>query len=287
MTETVFGPYDQESLDLQYDMRRRCADDLWRLDDGKETGNAIAAALPCRLDTPFGDKPGERLDIFPAGRPGAPIHMFIHGGYWRSFDKDMFRYIAKPFVATGVTLILNNYDLCPHVTMDEVVRQNRAAIPWIHAHAADFDSDPGKITVSGHSAGGHLTAMLMATDWTEHGLPRDVIRAGCAISGLFDLEPLRRSYLNEDLRMDAATTRRNSPQHHLPDRSNELIIAVGGGETDEFKRQSREFADVWLGKGLPGLYTEILDCNHVVLAGELGKADSPLTQAIFRQIGVA
>ena len=98
MTETVYGPYDQDSLDLQYDMRRRCADDLWRFDDGKETGNAIAAALRGRLDVPFGDKPGERLDIFPAGRPGAPIHMFIHGGYWRSFDKDMFRYIAKPFV---------------------------------------------------------------------------------------------------------------------------------------------------------------------------------------------
>ena len=216
MTGTVYGPYDQEALDLQYDMRRRCAGDLWRFDAGRERGEALAATMDCRLDVPFGERPGEKLDIFPAPGPAAPIHLFVHGGYWRSFDKEFFRYIAEPFVAAGVTLILNNYDLCPSVTMDEVVRQNRAAIPWIHAHAGEFDSDGNNITVSGHSAGGHLTTMLMCTDWTAHGLPRDVIKGGCAISGLFDLEPLRRSYLNADLRMDEATARRNSPCTTFP-----------------------------------------------------------------------
>ena len=287
MGDLVYGEYDQESLDLQYDMRRRIPDHMDWFNRLKVDSERMVAELDCAIDVPFGPTQGQKLDIF-KGQPGGPVHMFIHGGYWRAFDKDMFRYIAEPFVAKGVTLVLNNYDLCPHVTMDEILRQNRAAIAWLYANIAGYGGDPGQITVSGHSAGGHLTAMLCSTQWAPFDCPQDVIRAGCAISGLMDLEPLRRAYLNADLHMDEATAKRNSPVHCLPESAPPQIIAVGGGETDEFLRQSRDYAQMWRAKGLPdGRYLPIKDVHHVAVSAELQDAQSPLTQAIFEQIGVA
>ena len=127
--------------------------------------------------------------------------------------------------------------------------------------------------------------MLLATDWARYGLPPAPIRNACALSGLFDLEPLRRSYLNADLRMDEETTRRNSPIHHLPDTAPELIVAVGGGETDEFRRQSRSFTDAWLDRGLPGEYLEVLDLDHVNVSAEYQRLASPLTPRDLRADG--
>ena len=238
MADIVYGGYDQEELDLEYDMRRRCphfAETFAAMD----VHNArVVANFECQLDVAFGDKPGEKLDLWP-GRGGSPILLFIHGGYWRAFDKEMFRFVAERFVEAGAAVVLNNYDLCPNVTMDEITRQNRAALAWIYKNAAPFGGDAGRIHVTGHSAGGHLTAMLMATEWEEYGLPFDVVNGAVPVSGLFDLEPLRLAYLNDDLRMDEAMTRRNSPIHHLPKWMPPTTVAVGGGETDEFRRQSR------------------------------------------------
>ena len=283
MGELVYGSYDQESLDLQYDMRRRCPHFVETFAKLEVDSARTVERFECRLDVPFGESELERLDIWPGGG-GAPILLFIHGGYWRSFDKAAFRFVAERFVEAGACVVLNNYDLCPHVTMDTLVEQNRQALAWIWNHAAEIGGDPERIHVTGHSAGGHLTAIVLVTDWARYGLPSAPIRNACALSGLFDLEPLRRSYLNADLRMDEETAHRNSPIHLIPDSAPELIVAVGGGETDEFRRQSRSFADAWRARGLEGEYLEVLDLDHVHVSAQYQRLDSPLTRALFEQM---
>lgn len=286
MAGTVYGGYSQEELDLEYDMRRRCPHfaETFAAMEGHNT--RTVERFECQIDVPFGTSAGEKLDIWP-GRGGSPILLFIHGGYWRAFDKKMFRFIAERFVEAGAAVVLNNYDLCPNVTMDEITRQNRAALAWIWKNASSFGGDPGRIHVTGHSAGGHLTAMLMATDWSEWGLPFDVVNGAVPLSGLFDLEPLRRSYLNADLRMDEAETQRNSPIHHIPDHMPPTVVAVGGGETDEFRRQSRIYADACRAKGFPVSYLEVGDFDHVNVAGDYRNRLSPLTSVLFAQMGLS
>ena len=285
MSEIVYGNYTQEELDLEYDMRRRCphfAETFAAMDvHNKRT----IANYESRIDVPFGESAGEKLDIWP-GRGGSPILLFIHGGYWRAFDKDMFSFVAERFVEAGACVVLNNYDLCPDVTMDEITRQNRAALAWIYKNAGAFGGDPGRIHVTGHSAGGHLTGMLMATQWSEWGLPFDVVNGAVPVSGLFDLEPLRRSYLNADLRMDEEETRRNSPIHHIPKWMPPTVVAVGGGETDEFRRQSRIYTDACRAAGFEVSYLEVGNHDHVNTAGEYRNRLSPLTAVLFAQMGL-
>ena len=283
MGKPVYRGYDQKSLDLEYDMRLRCPHFAETFAGLEMESARVVERFECRLDVPFGESALERLDFWPGGG-GAPILLFIHGGYWRAFDKSVFRFVAERFVEAGACVVLNNYDLCPHVTMDVITEQNRQALAWIWNHAAEIGGDPDRIHVTGHSAGGHLTAMLLATEWTRYGLPPSPIRGACALSGLFDLEPLRRSYLNADLRMDEETARRNSPIHNIGDSAPELIVAVGGGESDEFRRQSRSFADAWKARGLEGSYLEVLDLDHVNVSAEYQRLDSPLTRALFKQM---
>lgn len=285
MADVVYGQYSQEELDLEYDMRRRCphfAETFAAMDVHNER---VVASYECKLDVAFGESSGEKLDIWP-GRGGSPILLFIHGGYWRAFNKEMFRFVAERFVEAGAAVVVNNYDLCPSVTMDEITRQNRAALAWIYKNAGSFGADPGRIHVTGHSAGGHLTAMLMATEWSKYGLPFDVVNGAVPLSGLFDLEPLRLAYLNDDLHMDAAVSHRNSPIHHLPKWMPPTVVAVGGGETDEFRRQSRIYTDACRAAGFDVSYLEVGHFDHVHVAGEYRNKLSPLTAVLFAQMGL-
>jgi arylformamidase len=283
--------YDQSQLDAQYNMRARHPDfqahfDLWERESGR-----VAARLRCEPDRAYGDSEGQALDVFPARAPGAPVQVFIHGGYWQSLDKGSFRFLAEPLVQAGAAVVLINYDLAPKVGMDEIVRQVRRAIVWSYRNAASFNGDPQRLYVSGHSAGGHLTAMAVATDWRELAgrpgdLPTDLIKGGCSLSGLFDLEPVRRCYLNAVLGLDAETARRNSPLHLLHGHAAPLIAAVGLEESDEFLRNNRALAAAWRARGrscqelaLPGL-------NHFTMVEELGQPDSPLTRALLEQMGL-
>ena len=285
MTNTVYAGYSQEELDLEYDMRRRCPHFAETFASMEVHNERTVANFECQLDVAFGEALGEKLDIWP-GSGASPILLFIHGGYWRAFDKKMFRFVAERFVQAGACVVLNNYDLCPGVTMDEITRQNRAALAWLYKNAASVGGDPSRIHVTGHSAGGHLTAMLLATGWEEYGLPHDAVSGAVPLSGLFDLEPLRLSYLNADLRMDDAESGRNSPIHHLPKRMPPTVIVVGGGETDEFRRQSRIYTDACRAAGFPVAYLEVGNLDHVNVAGEYRNRLSPLTAVLFAQMGL-
>src|SRR5262249_34622070 len=238
MAKPVYRDYDQQALDAEYNNREKVKDSADWLSRYAVASAEARAALPCRLDVPYGSHAGERLDVFPARGGAAPVHVFIHGGYWHRLDKSDSSFVARAFQLSGAAVVVINYALIPTVDMDELVRQCRPSSAWVHRNAVSFGGDPNRIFVSGRSAGGHLAAMLMSTDWSAFaGLPADVIKAGCGISGLYDLDPIRLSYLNEVLTLTPEDARRLSPVHCPPARSGPLLLVVGGLEGPELSRR--------------------------------------------------
>ncbi|MBM3487039.1 MAG: alpha/beta hydrolase [Alphaproteobacteria bacterium] len=287
--DTVFLQYDQVGLDAQYDLRARVPDTAYHLRFRETESARVRGALTCRLDLAYGAHAGERLDVFPADRRGAPALVFIHGGYWRGSDKSDASYMAPDFVAAGVTVVTVNYALAPVVAMDEIVRQNRAALAWVWRNAATLGIDRDRIHVAGHSAGGHLTAMMLATDWAafDADLPRDLVKGACALSGIYDLEPIRLSFLNADVRLDRESARRNSPIHLAPHCAAPLILSVGALETEEYHRQEARFAAAWRAH-LPALdIVAAPDCHHYNIVPWFGRAGTALFEAMHRLIGPA
>ena len=289
MTQTVFRGYDQAALDREYNNSGKVPDAAARLAWYPAASAAARAALPCRLDLAYGPHPAERLDVFPAASPGpAPLQVFVHGGYWHLLDKADFSYVARAFQPAGATTAVINYALIPAVDMDELVRQCRAAVAWLYRHAAQLGADPGRLHVSGHSAGGHRAAMLMATDWPAFaGLPPDTVKGGTGISGLYDLEPIRLSYLNARLGLDAETARRLSPLHHVPTRAGgPLLLAVGEREGPEYHRQTAELAEAWQRRGLASEVLDLAGHDHFSIVRELDRPTTPLARAILAQMGL-
>ena len=287
MGQPVFRGYDREALDREYDNRQKVKNAAEVLAWYAAESEATRRALECRLDVSYGQHPGEALDIFPAAGPRpAPVQVFIHGGYWQRLDKADFSYVARGFVPAGAALVAINYALVPTVSLDELVRQCRASIAWVHANAASFGGDPARVFVSGHSAGGHLVAMVMATDWKAFGAPADVVKGGAGISGLYDLEPIRLCYLNDVLKLTPEDARRNSSVLLPAPHSGRLLLAVGGAEGPEYHRQTEDQATAWR-RG--GLAVEVLDMaghDHFSIAVRLGDPKAELTAAILRQMGL-
>ena len=225
--------------------------------------NALRASRGGRLDLRYGDGPRQRVDVFACGRPATPTLVYIHGGYWQMNDKEPYAFLGEALLPAGFNLALVEYTLAPAARMDAIVAEVRASV--------------ARVFVSGHSAGGHLTAMTM-TDTRVAG--------GLAISGLYDLEPIRLNYLNDKLRLDEAEAKRNSPMLHLPSRSAPLIVTVGLGELPELIRQSQEYAEAWQKKGLPGQYLPVEKHDHFSILEELARPDGKLFAALKELAGV-
>ena len=279
--------YDRVGLDAQYFMRARHPEWEDYFNKWEAWGARVRDERTCRLDVAFGDQPDETVDIFPALDSNAPIHVFIHGGYWQAMNKTDFSYVADGFVDAGATLVVVNYTLAPDADIDEIVRQCRAALAWTWRNSADI-GDRDRIFVSGHSAGGHLTAMMMATDWPTFGddLPSDLVKGGCAISGLFDLEAMRLCYVNDKLQLTEEQVARQSPIYTLPVGAAPLIITVGGDETEEFHRQTDSYAEKCRAIGLSPDVIKPAGLNHYTIVGALGDPKHELTRAIHAQMGL-
>ena len=235
------------------------------------------AATQCVLDLRYGGRPKETLDLFPAGgRRGLLI--FIHGGYWRAFDKSDYSYIAPPFVAAGIDVAVINYDLCPAVDIGIIIEESRNALAWLANEGAQYGVASDRIVTSGHSAGGHLAAMLHASDWRVLGVDPEVIKGGVSISGVFDLEPLIHTEMNPVLRLDLDNVAAWSPARRQPSLSAPLLLAVGAIETSEFLRQSQLQWDMWPQVRPAGSAGPLLleGCHHFSAVDCLADAQHPL-----------
>jgi len=250
-----------------------------------EQSAAVRRLRACVIDLNYGETAGERLDLFPASRDGAPLLVYIHGGYWRSLDKSDFSWIAPPFVNHGVSVALLNYGLAPGTPMEEIVRQMLRAHAWLFRNGDRLGFDPNRIYLVGHSAGAHLTAMMMAALWPVYGtdLPADLVKGGLAVSGIYDLEPLRHApFIQADLKLTAKRARLLSPVHLPPATGRPLYTAVGALESGEFKRQTALIGKAWPRNlvhevRMPGFH-------HLNVIEELANVASPLYDAALEMM---
>ena len=285
----LYRQYDRAALDVQYNARATVPDIQPILAQYTAQSRAARETLPCVADVAYGDHPDELLDIFPAApRAGAPVFVFIHGGYWRLLSKDDSCNMAPAFTRAGAVVVTVNYSLAPAVTLDRIVDQNRRALAWVYRHIARHGGDPRRIHVCGSSAGGHLVGMLLAGGWhARYGVPADVVAGAAPLSGLFDLRPLVHTHVNEWMRMSPADAERNSPALLPPGAACPLLASYGATETDEFKRQTDDYLQAWRARGLPARYVPMPDTNHYDIVLSLNDPASPLTRAIFAQMGLA
>ncbi len=235
----------------------------------------------CRCGLAYGAGAGETLDLFlpdpPPGKGGPfPVHLFIHGGYWQAMEKGDFSFVADALLDAGVAVAVIDYAPCPTVALDEIVAQMRRALAWTAREAPGFGGDPERIQIAGHSAGGHLVAMLMADPECA-----PLIRSGVSISGLFDLDPLRATSINAALGLDGAAARRNSPLFLEPRTGKRapLVLAVGGAETAAFHAQSDALARRWGACGAPVRRLDLPGRDHFAAVEALAEPESPLFRA--------
>ena len=191
----------------------------------------------------FGPTEAEYVDVFPSSIPNGPVHIFIHGGYWRAMSTREFAFVAQVLVQKGITVVLTNYGLCPTIRLSDIVDQTRRAVSWVAHNALKLNIDSGRLSLSGHSAGGHLVAMMLATDWSDYGLPRDLIKGSISLSGLFDLRPFPHSWLQPTLALSAAEVEDNSPLFLPVCTKAKVTLLYGELEQSEFARQSLAYSD--------------------------------------------
>lgn len=277
-------------LDSQYNNRARVPEAVQHLQrwaaDSATARAALQASGQALLDVPYMADPAlppaaQTLDIFtpppgatpPAG--GWPVLLFVHGGYWRALDKADHSFIAPPWVAQGAIVVIPNYALCPVVRVSTITDQMRQAVAWTARHIGNLNGQPGnpdRLSVAGHSAGGHIVGMLLSTRWAEWG--GSPIRHGISISGLFDLEPIRQTPFLADLGLTPEEAQAQSPIHHRHT-GGQLTAVVGGDESEEFLRQNGLLRTAWgeaaapVAEVLPGL-------NHFSVVEELTRPDSRL-----------
>ncbi|MGI9491246.1 MAG: alpha/beta hydrolase [Geminicoccaceae bacterium] len=238
-----------DELEKQYNLRAGRPDyEVTVIPDWTARSEKAREQLSSRLDIRYGNGEKQKLDLFSCGDPKAPLLVYIHGGYWQRGDKSIYSFLAVPFTERGVNVAVIGYDLCPSVTITRISEEVREALAYLWRHAGDLGINRERITVMGHSAGGHLTEMMMGTKWPAFGadLPGSMIQSGIPVSPLSLLEPVRLTSINDGVQMDAEEAAAESPMlNHLPVTDAPLLLVVGGKETAEFHRQARMYQDTF------------------------------------------
>ncbi len=269
------GPYDS-----QFNLRRR-----HRLSPLYLALNSFQSAmarvrLPCNLDVQYGDSNGQKLDVFPSGLAGAPLFVFIHGGYFRALDKRQYHFIAPRMARSGFTIVLVNYDLAPRVRVAEIVDQVSRAFACIAREAHQWNGDPTRITLCGHSVGAFLAAKILEKE--PPGRNACVVEKAILLSGLFDLGPMRQSYLNRDLQLSESDVTTLSPINDVLRQEPEILIAVGKDETDEFIGQSTQYAQKLGGDGVRHKLVVAPGINHYTMVRLLARGHNPISDWLLK-----
>lgn len=274
----------QAELDVQYDVENSVPDFSIYLDHFEKRNAEALSTLTPQMKLRYGETIPEYLDFYPAEDPNAPLMVFFHGGYWRLLASEDFAFAALGPVASGFNVANVNYTLCPKVSMDEIVRQSRAAIAWLIRNQS-LNFDRRKVIVAGHSAGGHLTAMCLLTNWEcEYGLPNDCLAGGIPVSGLFDLRPFPYTFLQPTLQLDMGQVMRNSPHFHVRSGLPPIHVTYGGAESTEFQRQSEEFADLWEAAGNKVNRYAQPDKNHFTAMAEFEEPHTPIMKTLMSMV---
>lgn len=278
------GQADRDALDRAYNARA-ATEHFDRETIYRERSEAARAAGERIADIVYDETSGSRLDIHPAGA-GSPLFVWIHGGYWRSSSKNDNAFVAPALVAHGISVANIDYTLAPAASLDEIVRQTRASLAWLHGNAQTYGIDARRVHVGGHSAGGHLTGMALCDNWMDaFDVPSDIVATALPISGLFDLHPLRHTFVNEPLELDAVAAARNSPLEHLPRQTSARLLATcGGAESGAFQRQTTDYLAAWIARGFAGQGLAMPGFHHFDIILELERPDSALFQALLANI---
>ncbi len=274
-----------EEIDAEYNLGQ-IVGDLAPFFDFYSSSSATARSdFSCSLDVRYGPTVEETLDIFPAADPNAPIVVFIHGGYWRRLSAKDFSFVARGLVPHGITVLVTDYALCPKVSLAEITRQSRAALAWAKTTKRKYNGDRERIYVAGHSAGAHQAARVLCTNWVEdYGLPADTVKACYAISGLYDLSPIRYAFVQQALQLNDELIQRESPLFNIPAAAAPLIADVGADESSEFRRQSADYIDAWQAAGLQGTYIEQARKHHFNVVDGFLDPDSALCERIVSMV---
>ncbi|MBT5220412.1 MAG: alpha/beta hydrolase [Woeseia sp.] len=285
----IYANFDQTELDREYSPSS-CVDDinLFLNEYVRLSHAAKKSALAidrCEIDLRYGVSDEETLDLFlPDESASAPLHIFIHGGYWQALSKNESCFAANTFQGNGHYFAALNYTLAPQKSLSGIVEEVCHAIAWLYTQAAKFGFDRDRIYLSGSSAGAHLAMMMLQTDWSEFDLPNDAIKGVCAISGIYDLQPIQLTYVNDVVQMDAQEALRNSPALHPIRNPCPVILCYGDNETAEFKRQSDELLETLRMQNIPVSLQEIKNRNHFDIVFELLETTTWLSMQVQEQM---
>ena len=285
---------DPAWLDAQYNNRARVPDNAAVMARWTAASSLVLRQAAIQQDVAYGAGPGETLDVFSpqaetVAAAGAPVMVFMHGGYWRALDKADHAFVAPAFTAAGALVVVPNYALCPAVSIEHICLQMARALLFVWRNAAQWGGDPSRMVVVGHSAGGHLAAMMLSCRWKDLDpeAPAQLLTGAFSISGLFDLEPIRHTpFLQTDLALTALAVARLSPAFFPRPKAGKLYATVGLDESDEFLRQTRLIREVWGPTAVPVCET-VPRANHFTVLSHLVDPASRTHMLALRLLGLA
>jgi arylformamidase len=272
--------WETDRIDAEYDPERRAGSRVPYVQWYAARSEAARQELNSALDVPFGATPDETFDVFPSSRTDSPILIFIHGGYWRALGSKDFSFVAQGLVPHDVTVVVTNYSLCPRVSMDVITAQSQAAVREVSRSAASFNGNPSRLFVAGHSAGAQQVGMLLSMDRRDGGREPLPLSGGIAISGVFDVRPLLRSWLQPTLRLTDDLAVEQSPVLQIPAQAAPLLLSVGGAESAAFHAQTDNYYRTWMAAGHRVEQFAQPQANHFETVCGLGDPGSPLVRAV-------
>ncbi len=280
MNEALYRNMTPDQLRMQYNPSRSIPEAPQIFQSWRERSAEYRSRARAQLDIPYGELPAARLDLFLPDNPSPRLHVYIHGGYWQAFGKNDFSFIAEGLVKAGLAVAVLGYPLCPTVPLQGVMRQARLALSYLWREAAALGFRQDKIQLSGHSAGAHLCAMLIATIWPkfQEGLPEEIVHSAMMMSGVYELEPLRFIETGRALQLTDETAKRLSPLSLRPAGKARMLLCTGGLESLEFKRQSALLGRAWARYGSSLEVVTFTNRHHFNILDELAPPNSPLVK---------